>query len=411
MRNTLRTAGREVLTNSAALPLTENTEQPIGSDRQPSQKSVPSLISADAQWSSATMVPSKVSRAPIDSSPVGMDERIVNFQKVEAMRLENNNQNNSVEQGRHDARRETQIQQQHTLEALRRWHSAEEKEVPLLGSEPPNLWKVLAQMIWPTKIPSLPSIDEITSLVHHYYPPRAQVKVEVCDFGPGRATHFTTTLPQVQSCWESKPEWATVRWIHAPLGIGIVPSSVEDLFLHSKAERGKPFKQAGSPGFPYPAFDVLNIRNKDSFQEMRDAYVLSKKVPQISQKLDEKALDGIDNPDLRKDILWRSKHLGVLPTFWNLSQSDVAWQLSEGFGVGWHGPMSALKPLEAKAKGQILSRHPFFESSQIVRDAFQLYHRGDGKSFCLVAEIQVVVLKRPKRRIVDIFTCQWGQLY
>lgn len=361
------------------------------------------------------MVPSKIttgegiSTGGIGSSPVSMDERLVNFQKVEAMRLENNN-HSPVDQARRDFRRETQMQQHHTLEALRRWHSAEEKEVPLLGSDSPNLWKVLAQRIWPSKIPSPPSNEKITSLIHHYYPPRAQVKIEVCDFGPGRANHFTTTLPQVQSCWETKPEWATVRWIHAPFGIGIVPSSVEDLFLRFKAERGKPFKQAGPPGFPYPAFNVLNIRNKNSFQEMRDAYVLSKKLPQVSQKLDQTAFDGINNPDLRKDILWRSKHLGVPPTFWNLSQSDMAWQLSEGFGVGGHGPMSALKPLEAKAKGQMLSQHPFFGSSQIVRDAFRLFHRGDGKSSPGLWK-SMLVCWSGKRRIVDISTCRWGQLY
>ena len=387
MMVSLSTIRREFLTDSVASPLTVNEEQPIGSDHPPSQENVPSLISRDGQPSNDTMAPSKIfagegiSTGGLGSSPVSMEERIINFQKVEATRLENNNHNNSVDQGRRDARRKTRILQQHTLEALRRWHGAEEKEVPLLGSDSPDLWKVLAQWIWPSEIPSPPSNEKITSLVHHYYPPRAQVKIEVCDFGPGRATHFTTTLPQVQSCWETKPEWATVRWIHAPLGIGMTPSSVEDLFLHSKAERGKPYKHAGTLSFPYPALDVLNIRNKDSFQEMRDVFVLSKKVPQVFQKLDQSALDGVDNPDLRRDILWRSKHLGVLPTFWNLSQSDMAWQLSEGFGVGQYGPMSALKPLEAKAKEQILSRHPFFASSQIVRDAFRLFHRGDGKSF------------------------------
>lgn len=386
MRVSLSTARKELLTDCAALPVTGHEERPIGSGQPPSHENVSSLISRDAQSSNDTMAPSQVSAVEgvsaggIGSSPVSMEERIINFQRVEAMGLGNNNHNNSVDQGRRDARRETRILQQHTLEALRRWRGAEEKENPLLGSDSPDLWKVLAQRIWPSEIPSLPSHEKITSLVHHYYPPRAQVKIEVCDFGPGRATHFTTTLPQVQSCWETKPEWATVRWIHAPLGIGIVPSSVEDLFLHSKAERGKPYKHAGSPIFPYPAFDVLNIRNKDSFQEMRDVYVLSKKVPQLSPKLDQNALDGIDNPDLRSDILWRSKHLGMLPTFWNLAQSDMAWQLSEGFGLGWQGPMSSLKPLEAKAKGQILSRHPFYESSQIVRGAFRLFHRGDGKS-------------------------------
>ena len=314
-----------------------------------------------------------------------MDERILNFREVGASGLENNNQHHSTYQRRPDNQRETKVQHQVTLEALRQWNKAKEKELPLLGSDSPNLWKVLSRMIWPSKTPPLPSQEKLMSLIHHYYPPRAQVKIEVCDFGPGRATHFTTTHPNNQNSWKEKPEWATIRWIHAPLGNGIIASSVEDLFLNFRTERGKPFKHSGSPGWPYPAFDVLNVRDQATFQEMRDVYVLSKKVSYLSQKLDQNALDGLDNAALRGDILWRSTHLGVNLTFWNLSQSDMAWQLSEGFGVGWHGPMSALKPLEAKAKGQILSRHPFFESSQIVRDAFRVFHRGDGKS-CIQTE-------------------------
>lgn len=381
------TARRGNLVNAAMPPSTEHAEQSLnrtGRNQNQRHTNAPSMIARDAQLSGDYALPlttaagEGTSVGRVIGPPVSMDDRILNFQEVEARRLGSHQQDLENERSLR-ARNKINNQQKRTLEALRQWNKAQEEELPLLGSDPPPLWKVFSKKIWPSKIPTLPSFEKLMSLVYHYYPPREQVEIEVCDFGPGKATHFTTTLPGIQDCWKQKPEWATVRWIHAPLGVGITQSSVEDLFLHSTAEIGKPFEHTGPPGFPYPALDILNVRSQKNFQEMRDVYALSKKVPRLSQALDQNVLKGIGNENLREDISWRSKHLGVLPTFWNLAQSDMAWQLSEGFGVAWHGAMSALKPLDAKADRQILSRHPFYESSQIVRDAFRLFHRDDGK--------------------------------
>lgn len=384
------TTRKEVLTDPAVPSWTED----VGSSSNPSglvqaqiQNSAPSMIARAARSISNagaapnTSVQSGTSTRRLGNLPVSMDDRILNFGKVEADKHSSSNPINLGSPGGVHIQPNTKEKHRGTLEALRQWNQAQEKELPLLGSDSLTLWKVLSQRFWPSKIPTLPSNERLLSLVHYYYPPRAQIKVEVCDFGPGKAEHFTTTLPNIEDCWNSKPGWATVRWIHAPLGVGITQSSVEDLFLHSGAERGRPFTHAGAPGFPYLRLDILNVRSRDNFQEMRDVYVLSKKVPNLARELDQNAVESIGNKNLQTDIYWRSKHLGVSPSFWNLSQSDMAWQLSEGFGVAWHGAMSALKPLDHKANEQILSRHPFYNPSQIVRDVFRLFHRADGKLY------------------------------
>lgn len=38
-------------------------------------------------------------------------------------------------------------------------------------------------------------------------------------------------LGQLEEYWQTKPAWVDVRWIHAPLGLGLTHSSVEDIFV------------------------------------------------------------------------------------------------------------------------------------------------------------------------------------
>ena len=40
-------------------------------------------------------------------------------------------------------------------------------------------------------------------------------------------------LGELEEYWQEKPAWVDVRWIHAPLGLGLTHSSVEDIFLRT----------------------------------------------------------------------------------------------------------------------------------------------------------------------------------
>ena len=89
-------------------------------------------------------------------------------------------------------------------------------------------------LAWATsKRTSPPHVEELKSLARHYYPPRSELKCHVCDFGEGRAEHKVVDLGELEEYWQTKPAWVDVRWIHAPLGLGLTHSSVEDIFLRT----------------------------------------------------------------------------------------------------------------------------------------------------------------------------------
>ena len=106
-------------------------------------------------------------------------------------------------------------------ERLRLWADAQQKN-----------W-LLAWLIPRYRQTLLPHVEELKSLARHYYPPRSELKCHVCDFGEGRAEHKVVDLGELEEYWQEKPAWVDVRWIHAPLGLGLTHSSVEDIYLRT----------------------------------------------------------------------------------------------------------------------------------------------------------------------------------
>ena len=129
-------------------------------------------------------------------------------------------------------------------------------------------------------------------------------------------------LGRIEQYFHVKPDWADVRWIHAPLGQGLVHSSVEDIFLH-EGKQGRPFEYAGRSGFPYLMAEISNFRHRDNFREMRDVYLLLKDRTDITKELDESTWKADHNSSLQADIAWRAKHTAIEPTYWKLAVSDM----------------------------------------------------------------------------------------
>ncbi|KAL8962656.1 MAG: hypothetical protein Q9193_000974 [Seirophora villosa] len=225
--------------------------------------------------------------------------------------------------------------------------------------------------------PTLPSKDDLLGLAQHYYPARADLKVQVCDFGLGRAERTEISLGQVEEYWQSRPDWVDVRWIHAPLGLGLTHSSIEDIFLHD-GQPGREFENGGAPGWPYVETEVLNMRSHRNFQEMRDVYMILSNLRELDKELDQCTFVNDENPSLQSDIEWRAGHLGVTANYWNLVASDMPWQLDEGLAMGIMGPMEGLQPIGRRIDRQALSIHPFFRDSHLVRNVFRCFHRADG---------------------------------
>ena len=225
--------------------------------------------------------------------------------------------------------------------------------------------------------PSPPHVEELKSLARHFYTPRSELKCHVCDFGDGRVEHKVVDLGQLEEYWQTKPDWVDVRWIHAPLGLGLTHSSVEDIFLHD-GPAGREFEHAGRSGWPYLETEILNFRHRDNFQEMRDVYLLLQGNQELHEDLNECTWKADQNSSLRSDINWRADHLAMEPTFWNLVDSDMPWQLSEGLAMGALGPRDGLQPVSRHVDRQTISSHPFYKAAQLVRSPFRTFHRGDG---------------------------------
>ncbi|KAI4282529.1 MAG: hypothetical protein L6R38_002873 [Xanthoria sp. 2 TBL-2021] len=223
--------------------------------------------------------------------------------------------------------------------------------------------------------PDLPSKDELIGLARHYYPARADLKIQVCDFGLGRAERNEITLGQIEEYWQAKPDWVDVRWIHAPLGLGLTHSSVEDIFLHD-GQPGREFENGGASGWPYLETEVLNIRSHKDFQEMRDVYLILSRLKELEKELDQCSFKNDENSSLQSDISWRANHLAMEANYWNLVSSDMPWQLTEGLVM--RGPTEGLQPISRQIGQQTLCNHPFYKDCHMVRNIFRCFHRSDG---------------------------------
>ena len=259
--------------------------------------------------------------------------------------------------------------QREVYNRLKRWADAKEKGIKE---------RLLSWIVPSYRQPPLPHIEELKSLARHYYTPRSELKCHVCDFGEGRAEHKMVDLGQLEEYWQTKPAWVDVRWIHAPLGLGLTHSSVEDIFLHD-GPTGRDFEAAARSGWPYMETEVLNFRHRDNSQEMRDVYLLLHQKEALLQDLNESTWKADQNASLHSDVDWRADHIALDPDYWTMVASDMPWQLSEGLAMGTGGsPKDGFRQINRHIDKQILSSHPFYKDALLVRNPFRTFHRSDG---------------------------------
>ncbi|KAI9664249.1 MAG: hypothetical protein M1831_002428 [Alyxoria varia] len=217
----------------------------------------------------------------------------------------------------------------------------------------------------------------LVNLAHDFFPPRMALPVHVCDISANHAVSFKTTLGEIEICWKEKPEWAVVRWIHAPLGVGLIHSSIEDMFLHDW-HHGKPFHNAGSPGWPFLAIEHMQLQRRCLLQDTRDAYALLKADESVTRILDTDVLSGDRNETFGQDLKWRSRHLGIEPGFWELSSCDIPMLLSEGIPMGGVGAIEPVRGRGRAVDDTAITKHPQFENSRLVTRPFRAFHHSDG---------------------------------
>ncbi|KAI9774155.1 MAG: hypothetical protein M1840_005248 [Geoglossum simile] len=247
--------------------------------------------------------------------------------------------------------------------------------------------------------PPPPNDEELISLTQYFYPPRGLLKVFVCDFGDNRTERREIKLNEIESYYQDKPDWAAVRWIHAPLGFGLTHSSVEDLFLTDRS--GRPFNSGSAAGWPYPSIETLNFRSRENIQEKRDAFLILSKLDRLEHRLNQISNDSINNGRLGEDINWRAGHHGTTADYWNLAGIDMPWQLSEGISTDNPRPRDNLSPISRNINRQVLSKHSFYKNAQLVRNPFRCFHRPDGYLLTLSAAAGVDFLDVNFSKYID----------
>lgn len=229
---------------------------------------------------------------------------------------------------------------------------------------------------------------ELKSLARSYFPYRSDVKVFITDIEDQCAQTYECRLSEILQYTTTKPSYVQVRWIHAPLGLGPLNSTIEDIFRH-QGVAGRPFKNLGRAGWPYAMVEVLNFCDRNEFQYMRDVYRYLQDNTELTKELDRECWDGFergqtDGKVILDDLKWRNTHLGLadnwhtLPSYWEACTSDVPRQMTEGLSVPEYGPLDGLQSTLWQADKQALHKHRFFGSAQLVRDVFRCFHRSDG---------------------------------
>ncbi|KAL8921381.1 MAG: hypothetical protein Q9172_004045 [Xanthocarpia lactea] len=227
-------------------------------------------------------------------------------------------------------------------------------------------------------------LADLKELATSYFPSRSEVKMFITDWKKHSGTSFECRLSEISNYICTKPSDIHVRWIHAPLGLGPLHSTIEDLFLHQGME-GRPFENLGRSGWPYTKIEVLNFIDRNRFQCMRDAFHLLHR-----DKIDLECWSGFEDTVL-DDLKWRTTHLGLaddwetLPDYWTASISDIPWQISEGFLLTL-SPMRGVNYLDRnfakhlKEPGDAIFDNDVASSIALVRKQFldsgtQLWHR------------------------------------
>lgn len=315
---------------------------------------------------------------------LGTDHRLHNFETVIERATSNHPE---LVQQRWDRRKRIQRQQEvaamprRALKALRGRIREEKKQDASSGYSSP-LVRTISNALFQKEV-GFPEDDDLIRLAHHFYPPIGQTEVHIFDFGPNYFRHTTTTVADIEQVFGSRPKEVKVRWIHAPLGIGITQASVEELFKKAGPGPGKHFHRGGGNPWPDLYDPVLEFHHKDYFKEKRDTFFLLRDRQALSKILDDTLFLNVNNDKIRKDVQWRCDHLNIDMTFWNVMQCGSPDQLSESILTGvvqW--PSDGVRPTDRPITEQMFSRHPFYKQARarLVKTIFRIFHRDDGQS-------------------------------
>lgn len=241
--------------------------------------------------------------------------------------------------------------------------------------------------------PTFAMTKKLVDDVMERFPPRAKLKVQVVDFYAHRTTRKFVSLGEITTVMDpsDRPANVHVRWIHAPLGIGLYHSSVEDIFLKglggrvgghwrrpSVHPRGKRFVKAGRAGWPYLETEILNVRSMKEMQDTRNIAQAFLKNETAQKVLNKRVTDGDYTREVYEDVRWRSYHIGKGkdPSYWETVKSDLPLLLSDGALI-MKSPAATKQEPSWTMKRQTLQDEEEYRFAYLARDPFRCFNRGD----------------------------------
>ncbi|KAL8690707.1 MAG: hypothetical protein Q9218_003905 [Villophora microphyllina] len=204
--------------------------------------------------------------------------------------------------------------------------------------------------------------------------------VTIADYGVGRHEELAVPLGQIERYLAETPDWVTLRWIHVPVGLGLMQSSIEDLFSHSSIRTEslweKPFVHSiKDPGFK---IEVLNLRERQYLLDQLDVFNILRNFSVLTISLDQLNVVNDNHSTLFTDIAWRADYMRFSLRFWDMVHSDLPWQLSEGWHSGFFDNDISTNPPTVRLEEQLLSSHPRYKGTVLVMNPLRLFWRTDG---------------------------------
>ncbi|KAL9597541.1 MAG: hypothetical protein Q9179_004228 [Wetmoreana sp. 5 TL-2023] len=262
-------------------------------------------------------------------------------------------------------------QQRRVLDRLRAWHRRDEDR---RTSPAKYLWSCIR-----STRPTCPAEKELLALATYFFPPRAELTVTVCDFGAGRYEKSSVSLGRIDEYMLEKPGWATLRWIHVPVGSGTVCRYVEDTFIrHRKHSNSLPDHQQSKTMGTAFATVILSIKDHQYSQDQLDVFNMLSTFPELTIKLNELNLKNDGRSKLLFELARWAHRLDVSSRFWAIVRSDMPWQLGEESYSSRSAVDIQNYPPASRIEEQMLSRHPYYRGAVLVRDPLHCLHRDDG---------------------------------
>ena len=201
---------------------------------------------------------------------------------------------------------------------------------------------------------------------------------------------------------ENKPSDVVVRWIHVPLGKGLLQSTIEDMFRFTgSADAGYKFsKGSADPSWPYPEVNMLTFVNFARYIDKMNAFRVLSDMDVLVNGTGGDPLHGFSKRQ-KDDLNWRAGHLGIPISYWDMVRADLPNPLGEKF-LGQASNQNDRGALPTHNDGQALADHPSYENSLLMTSLVRTFQRSDGYMLSFADQSGVDYLGKPFREWLDL---------